>query len=383
MKPVGLAVKCALFFCLIGTHLARASASPAVPAPDLEALFQRTNGWIGADVAYSVALDEGTSLWLYGDTLVGEVSEGKRRNAKMINNSIALQSLGHAPQYFYRTNSDGTPASVFAPDDGTNSFFWPWDGARTARGLFLFFTQVRHTDDKSAWGFQLFSASCAFVSNPDSPPASWKTTLKKEPWADFRGKTATAYGWSAVKFQNYIYVYGTTAGAAGATVARAPQASLDDFAQWRFFSHGQWQDDPKEATPIFPDKPPEALSAGCRPWVASFSSIPRDFPAILCCEKHPSRLVLGASRGRFISVPTRRGPRLTFVTPARRIRNSASRANSSSPMPSTPIISSTSSTILSSIGRVSFGSNSLGDETPQNTLDYEGEAALPRRSCRS
>jgi len=257
MKPVGLAVKCALFFCLIGTHLARASASPAVPAPDLEALFQRTNGWIGADVAYSVALDEGTSLWLYGDTLVGEVSEGKRRNAKMINNSIALQSLGHAPQYFYRTNSDGTPASVFAPDDGTNSFFWPWDGARTARGLFLFFTQVRHTDDKSAWGFQLFSASCAFVSNPDSPPASWKTTLKKEPWADFRGKTATAYGWSAVKFQNYIYVYGTTAGAAGATVARAPQASLDDFAQWRFFSHGQWQDDPKEATPIFPDKPPE------------------------------------------------------------------------------------------------------------------------------
>jgi hypothetical protein len=257
MKPVGPAVKCALFLCLIGPLLTPASGAPAVPAPDLDTLFQRTNGWIGADADYSVSLDERTTLWLFGDTLVGEVRDGKRRNAKMINNSIALQSIGHPPQYFYRTNSDGTPASVFAPDGDTNSFFWPWDGVRTARGLFLFLTQVRHTDDKSVWGFKLFSASLAFVSNPDSPPASWKTTMTKEPWADFATKPATAYGWSVVNFQNYVYVYGTSAGAAGATLARVPQESLDDFAQWRFYSHGQWQNDPSQATAIFPDKPPE------------------------------------------------------------------------------------------------------------------------------
>jgi hypothetical protein len=228
-----------------------------VPAPDLDALYQRTNGWIGSDAAYSIPLGERATLWLFGDTLVGEVRDGKRRNAKMINNSIAVQSLGSAPQYFYRTNSDGSPVSVFTPDDGTNSFFWPWDGVRTARGLFVFLTQVRHTDDKSVWGFKLFSASLACVSNPDSAPALWKIAVTKEPWADFATRPATAYGWSVVQHQNYVYVYGTAAGAAGATVARAPQESLDDFAQWRFYSNGLWQKDPRQATAIFPDKPPE------------------------------------------------------------------------------------------------------------------------------
>lgn len=256
MKPLGSVLQCAPFLCCFGLLLARVSAAPAGPAPDLDALFQRTNGWIGADADYSVSLDGRTTLWLFGDTLVGEVRDGKRRDAKMINNSIALQSIGSAPRYFYPTNRDGSPASVFAPAD-TNSFFWPWDGVRTARGLFLFLTQVRHTDDKSVWGFKLFSASLAFVSNPDSPPASWKIAVTKEPWADFSTTPATAYGWSAVQYQNYVYVYGTAAGAAGATVARAPRESLDDFAQWRFFSHGQWQKDPRRATAIFSDKPPE------------------------------------------------------------------------------------------------------------------------------
>ncbi|MGO8702102.1 MAG: DUF4185 domain-containing protein [Limisphaerales bacterium] len=256
MKLPGPFLNCALFLGCLGSFLGRASAAPAVPAPDLDALFQRTNGWIGADADYSVALDDRTALWLFGDTLVGAVRDGKRRDTQMINNSIALQSIGSAPRYFYRTNGDGVPASVFTPADA-NSFFWPWDGVRTARGLFLFLTQVRHTDDKSVWGFQLFSASLAFVSNPDSPPASWKITVTKEPWADFSTSPATAYGWSAVQHQNYVYVYGTAARAAGATVARAPRESLDDFAQWRFYSHGQWQKDPRQATAIFPDKPPE------------------------------------------------------------------------------------------------------------------------------
>jgi hypothetical protein len=232
-------------------------AEAAVPAPDFNALFQRTNGWIGSDAAYSVPLNQRATLWLFGDTLVGQVRDGNRRDAKMINNSIAIQPIGGAPQFYYRTNSHGEPAAVFTPADSAHSFFWPWDGVRTTRGLFLFLMQVRHTDDKSVWGFQIFSASLAFVSNPDNPPALWKIQLTTEPWADFSKKPATACGWSVVKHQNFVYVYGTGSSAGGATLARAPEDALDDFPQWRFYSHGQWRTDPHDASAIFPDTPPE------------------------------------------------------------------------------------------------------------------------------
>jgi hypothetical protein len=257
MISPGHASKCALFFWLVAAVLSRADAAPALPAPELDSLFHRTNGWIGADAAYSVSLGPRSTLWLFGDTLVGEVSGGKRRNAKMINNTIALQQIGAAPHYFYRTNSRGEPAAVFAPPDSTNSFFWPWDGVRTRRGLFLFLMQVRHTDDKSVWGFQVFSACVAFVPNPEDPPASWKIQISREPWADFSKKPATAYGWSVVKSQDFIYIYGTAAGVAGATLARAPEEALDDFQQWRFYNGGQWREDPRKASAIFPDTPPE------------------------------------------------------------------------------------------------------------------------------
>jgi hypothetical protein len=244
-------------FAALSLRAAAAPAGPATPAPELDALFQRTNGWIGADADYSIPLDSRTTLWLFGDSFVGEVRDGKRRNAKMINNSIALQSGGGAPQFFYRTNSGGEPAAVFTPPDSTNTFFWPWDGIRTRRGLFVFLSQVRHTDAKSVWGFEAFAAWLAFVSNPDDPPASWKITLKRELFADFSKRPATAYGWSVVKHQDFIYIYGTAAGAGGATMARVPEEALDDFPRWRFYSAGQWQEDPRAATAIFSDTPPE------------------------------------------------------------------------------------------------------------------------------
>ena len=53
----------------------------AEPAPDLDALFQTTNGWIGSDGDYSIQLNSSTTLWLFGDTVIGQVRDGKRINA--------------------------------------------------------------------------------------------------------------------------------------------------------------------------------------------------------------------------------------------------------------------------------------------------------------
>src|ERR1017187_10997770 len=84
-------------------------------APEWDALFQRESGWIGADGAYSIPLTGDTTLWLFSDTFVGKVKDGKRLDARMINNSIALQRGTNAPEFFYGTAADGKPASFIKP----------------------------------------------------------------------------------------------------------------------------------------------------------------------------------------------------------------------------------------------------------------------------
>jgi len=239
--------KLMLFVGFLGMLVAAGAA--AAPAPELDALFQRTNGWIGADADYSIPLSSSVTLWLFGDTVIGQVRDGKRVNATMVNNSIALLPGGGSPRFFYRTNAAGKPASVFQPVDDTNSFFWPWDGVRTDRGLFVFLMQVRHTADKSVWGFKVFATALAFVPNPDAPPQDWKITFRTVPFKPF--------GWAVLKDAGYVYIYGSNRKRGGSFVARASENSLDDFGQWRFYENGHWGENELDATPIFTEAPPE------------------------------------------------------------------------------------------------------------------------------
>lgn len=69
----------------------------ASPALDLQPLFDISAPWLGGDVATSVPLGGGASLWLHGDTLVGSFSGGVRAPTGMPRNSVALlnsSSLG-------------------------------------------------------------------------------------------------------------------------------------------------------------------------------------------------------------------------------------------------------------------------------------------------
>src|SRR5262249_46344680 len=63
----------------------------AEPDDEMNALFQRREGWIGADGNYSVQLGQGRTLWLFSDTWVGKIESGKRVDAAIVNNSAAVQ----------------------------------------------------------------------------------------------------------------------------------------------------------------------------------------------------------------------------------------------------------------------------------------------------
>ena len=68
-----------------------ASASAQVErSPEFEDLFDRKQGWTGADGTYSVPFNGGT-MWLFSDTFFGRVLDGSRVDTQMLNNSMILQ----------------------------------------------------------------------------------------------------------------------------------------------------------------------------------------------------------------------------------------------------------------------------------------------------
>src|ERR1700756_4952151 len=85
------------------------SKNPGNPAKDATPLpmFPYAEGWLGADDAYSVPLADGKSIWLFGDTFVGDPTTKLRSKSKtMVRNSVGISTCvpgkGCSMQYFWR-----------------------------------------------------------------------------------------------------------------------------------------------------------------------------------------------------------------------------------------------------------------------------------------
>lgn len=223
-------------------------------APEWNQMFQRTKGWIGADVAYSVPLGPDKTLWLFGDTFVGQIRDGKRTSAKMIHSSIAIQQIGEEPQFYYPVDKKREPQS-FIKSLGPRTYFWLGDGVRTEQGLYIFMQQVQWLND-SAWGFQCVATWLASIQNPDAPRALWKISTEKLPFIQLADGQDVVWGCEILKSENYIYIYGysnrtNSTAAKNLILARAPENGLGDSETWEFYSNGTWTKDFDKTTPIF------------------------------------------------------------------------------------------------------------------------------------
>src|SRR5262249_2242025 len=142
----------------------------AVPAPDLDALFQRADGWIGADGAYSVALSPGRTLWLSGDPWGGKVRDGRGTDGTIVNNTVGVQEgAGGRLTYSVARGPGGKPAALIVPADG-RGWFWLQAGVADRGRLSLFLNQVEKTDDKSVFGFRSIGLWLGTGANADPPP---------------------------------------------------------------------------------------------------------------------------------------------------------------------------------------------------------------------
>jgi hypothetical protein len=213
--------------------------------PQYDALFQRTSGWTGGDGAYSAALGNNRLLWLFGDTLLGEVEDGRRVRVRLISNSAAIQTgkdlRGASVDFVYRTLPMDHPAAFVAPEDGLG-WFWPYHAVRTPDGLYLFYLQLERTDTLPTFGFKLVASWLGHVGNPDEHPDRWVISQRRIPW----GNEQRLFGSSVLTRGDHCYIYGIVEERVGGIarkhmiLARAPTERLGDFSAWRFFADGEW-----------------------------------------------------------------------------------------------------------------------------------------------
>jgi hypothetical protein len=234
------------------------SFGKAEPMPELNALFEPHEGWIGGDGDFSVAISPRQTLWIFNDTWVGSVRQGKRVNPTMVNNTLALQD-GHGKdakvQFVVRRDDKGKPTAFITPSD-KRGWYWPMAEAVSGDRLLLFLAQIERSKTAGVFGFHHLGRWLGIVENPRDPPLSWRIAQRKVPCEIVTPGREMAFGAAVLRDGDYTYIFGTDEDRERfgpnryLVVSRVPAATADDFAAWRFYRDGRWDADYHNAARI-------------------------------------------------------------------------------------------------------------------------------------
>lgn len=141
----------------------------AIRSVEEDALFHSDPRWLGGDAAYSVALGDGRSLWLFGDSFIATSAAHVRTESTMVRNSIALMTATNEMQFAWR---DGTPPTSFFPEAGDH-WFWPTGGARVpGAGVIVFASEIRAAPGEGL-GFAGAGVRAFYIADVSGSPTSW------------------------------------------------------------------------------------------------------------------------------------------------------------------------------------------------------------------
>jgi hypothetical protein len=249
-------------------HRATASAATnelvierAEPATEVNTLFTQADGWIGADGAYSVPLGSERTLWLFSDTWVGHVRDGRRVDATIVNNSIAVQQGRGADatvEFIVARDPDDQPRAWVEPDDG-RGWFWLQAGAAVDSGVVLFLAHIERTDDPGVFGFRHFAQWLGVVDDSRVPPRDWSIRQLRLPNTVFTPERVLTFGSAVLRRGDYLFVYGTDeefhdgGRSRHLVVARVPVGRVADFTAWEYFVDGTWKSDGQHPSRLVPD----------------------------------------------------------------------------------------------------------------------------------
>jgi Domain of unknown function (DUF4185) len=241
----------------------------AVEAPEWTALFNRREGWTGADGVYSIPLsgDErpgsganSRTLILFSDTFVGSVRpNGSRFDTTLVNNTDATLK-GAQPDplnlAFHIRETGGQAAALVTPNPlrFEGQWFWPMDGVLVDGRVVMYGLRVKSAPTPpfafATAGVSLLTASAADNAPFAGPYRQKDVPLFVQPQADSAVHEA-CFGLAVMPLtvqsgapspDGYLYVYGTRSGSyrKSLLVARVLPEQIDAGSAYRFWNGSDW-----------------------------------------------------------------------------------------------------------------------------------------------
>ncbi|KQY56572.1 DUF4185 domain-containing protein [Nocardioides sp. Root140] len=212
---------------------------------------RRIPGFVGADVGASVALSDGRSLWVFGDTLHGPKFNGP----SFVRNSMLL--IGDECASVVLPADRG--AIVPNREDGVG--YWPMSVDKRALdghdlvGVGLLRVQAT---GNGLWDFRILGSSIAEFDVPANGTPELMDVRDVGP--DRVDDTRPTWGAAVAVRGETLYVYGTAHPDDDRVlgwslhVARVPLTSLTDTSAWRFWTGTRWSRSDKKLATLIPAK---------------------------------------------------------------------------------------------------------------------------------
>ncbi len=274
--------------CFITLRHAAAEEKPPTVTVDApwEAVFDRTDGWIGGDAIYSTPLPGGDVLWMFADTFLGQVRDGRRqKGVRMVNNTLARHALsqdGTPPEpesvrFRWGAMEDAQrPKAWIEPDRKLTAgraqhgdWYWLADAtlAPDAEGrdrLVMFLWRTARALDNGL-GFRTAGNALAIVDNPGDDWSAWQPRQYAIPDSfstrdrdDTTPTTEILWGSEVLldagpDGKPVLYIFGCRLPQKAANelvLAMAPAGKVEDVARWKFRTADGWSENLRDAAAL-------------------------------------------------------------------------------------------------------------------------------------
>lgn len=240
-------------------------------APEWTDIFNRNSGWFGGDGIFAIPYNgveaqgdhRGDSiLFLFSDTMVGEISGGKLQPGfVMVNNSVAMIT-GSDPatiKFLVAEDEHKKPATLFLPKTPATQpgdYYWLGDGFvnhALDSNFYIFAYRIRNTNDSSMFPFRTVGNALLVIDPKSKFPFKNQRQLDLPVIPqDSSAMEADSFGAAilvntkeagVMNADGFVYVYGIRGKNKQLIVSRAKPENFENFIAWEYWNGANWSND--------------------------------------------------------------------------------------------------------------------------------------------
>jgi hypothetical protein len=247
-------------------------------APEWTDLFDRDQGWFGADGIFTMTLSgkenvgagtEDSVLMYFSDTMTGTVlGDTAVENFKMVNNSFAwvtgIDPSEESVRISYKQDAKGNALNCFEPNTPNTQqgeYYWFGDGfvnQEDNNSINIFGYRVFDKSEAS-WDFEIRGVTLITIPKGSQAPFSSQQQIDLPLYIDIDSLGKGTFGSGiyvnteeagAPNPDGYLYIYGLIDPGKHLVVSRVKPADIKESSKWRFWNGKSWDENIKNVEPI-------------------------------------------------------------------------------------------------------------------------------------